>query len=152
ANGIAQGVNASTVENCIQQGVGCLGPWGNTASCLWSFLRCKCPGDLSLNWAKSCVQNALGGHAEKFQRKDASVGLGLSPVDARDVYAARSFYNLELIRLLLGDTDGRWFPSGSGGALGTWFTGFTQSMQSNSPAGTLISPQEAASLLALSRP
>jgi hypothetical protein len=36
-----QGINASTAENCIQQGVGCLGPIGNTASCLWSFLRCK---------------------------------------------------------------------------------------------------------------
>jgi len=70
----------------VQQAVGCAGHWGNGASCVWSFLRCKCPGPLSGLFA--CIAQALG--PGDIRPRDASVGLGLSPLDPRDVYVARS--------------------------------------------------------------
>ena len=115
ANLAVQGLsNASAIENCVQQRIGCMGPWGNTASCLWSFLRCKCSGSLSS--IPSCIFGAITGGAV-IRPFDASVGLGLSPHDPRDVYIARSYSGIHFIQMLIGDTDGRWFSSGSGGLL-----------------------------------
>jgi subtilase family serine protease len=144
-----QGINASTAENCIQQGVGCLGPIGNTASCLWSFLRCKCSG--SLLSIPGCILDVVTGGAV-IHPLDATVGLGLSPLDPRDVYVARSYSSIQFIRMLVGDTDGRWLSSGSGGAFGAWFNLFNQAIQTNGPAGAMISPEESAGLLASPRP
>jgi hypothetical protein len=144
-----QGFNASTAENCVQQGVGCLGPIGNTASCLWSFLRCKCSG--SLLSIPGCILGAITGGAV-ISPRDASVGLGLSPLDPRDVYVARSYSVIQFIRMLVGDTDERWLSPGSGGAFGAWFNLFSQAIQTNGPAGAMISPEESASLLASPRP
>ena len=130
AAGLSGGVNAGSAENCVVQGVGCLGPIGNTAACLWSFLRCKCNGPLSS--VPACVKQALGGGKSM---RDDSVGLGLSPVDPRDVYVAMSYPSLEMIQLLLGDTNGDWFSPGSGGAFGIWFNAYVAAIQSGSPAG-----------------
>jgi subtilase family serine protease len=150
ANLAVQGLsNASAIENCVQQRIGCMGPWGNTASCLWSFLRCKCSGSLSS--ILGCVFGAITGEAV-IHPLDASVGLGLSPLDPRDVYIARSYSGLHFVQMLIGDTDGRWFSSGSGGAFGAWFSTFSQAVQTNSPSGAFISPDESASLLASPRP
>jgi subtilase family serine protease len=145
--GLSGGVNESSVENCVVQGVGCLGPWGNTAACLWSFLRCKCNGPLSS--VPSCVAQAIGGGPQPM---DASIGLGLSPLDPRDVYVARSYSGLRMIQMIIGDVDGRWFSSGSGGAFDAWFTGFEAAIQSGSTSGLLIASGERASLLNLPRP
>lgn len=145
--GLSGGVNESSTENCVVQGVGCMGPIGNTAACLWSFLRCKCNGPLAS--VPSCVKQALGsGHSAR----DDSVGLGLSPVDPRDVYVARSYPSLEMIQLLFGDTNGDWFSPGSGGQFGIWFNAYVAAIQSGSPAGALISPEEETNLLTLPRP
>jgi len=149
ANLGAQGLNASTGENCVQQGVGCLGPIGNTVSCAWSFLRCKCSGSLSS--IPGCIADALTG-GPLLQPPGSTVGIGLSPLDPRDVYVARSYSVIQLIQILIGDTDGRWFSPGSGGAFGAWFATFSQAIQTNSPSGTFISPDESASLLASPRP
>ena len=156
ANAYAQGWNESTVENCVQQGIGCIPGWGNPVSCLWSFLRCKCPGALSN--VPSCIAQALGGGAGGSVAgaiqpyKDLSVGMGLSALDPRDVYVARSYPLLQFIQMVVGDTDGRWFSSGSGSAFGAWFYGFGQAIQSSSDAGALISSNELATLSALPRP
>jgi hypothetical protein len=152
-----QGVNESTIESCVVSGAGIIagklgGPIGgaiaNTAACLWSFLRCKCPQSLGSSAFASCVGGVLGGSGGK----DATVGLGLSPVDPRDVWVSRSYPELQFIRLLVGDTDGRWFSPGSGSAFGAWYDAFTTALQTNSPSGGLISPAEAASLMAAPRP
>ena len=156
ANAYAQGWNESTVENCVQQGIGCIPGWGNPVSCLWSFLRCKCPGALSN--VPSCIAQALDGGAGGSVAgaiqpyKDLSVGVGLSALDPRDVYVARSYPLLQFIQMVVGDTDGRWFSSGSGSAFGAWFYGFGQAIQSSSDAGALISSNELATLSALPRP
>ena len=137
-------------ENCVAQAVGCFGgPLGNTASCLWSFFRCKCPG--TLGQAAACARQAIGGGTGP---QDASVGLGLSPVDPRDVWVAHSVYGLFWLQMLLGDTqgDGRWFSSGSGGALGLWMSAFGQAIATNSAEGLFISSSEAQTLLELPLP
>ena len=154
---VAQGVTEGTIETCVVSGAGIIagklgGPIGgaiaNTAACLWSFLRCKCPQSLGSDAFASCVGGALGGAVAK----DASIGLGLSPTDPRDVYAARSYPELQFIRLLVGDTDGRWFSPGSGAAFGAWYDTFNSALQTNSPSGSMISADEAAALLAAPRP
>ena len=144
---VGQGFNATTGENCVVQGVGCLGPVGNTVACLWSFLRCKCNGALST--VPSCVAGALGGGPSV---SDFTVGLGLSSVDPRDVYVARSYPLIQLIQMILGDTDGHWFVQGSGGEFGAYFNGFIADVQPDSATGILISPDEFTNLMALPRP
>ena len=56
--------------------------------------------------------------------------------------------------MLLGDTqgDGRWFSSGSGGALGLWMSAFGQAIATNSAEGLFISSSEAQTLLELPLP
>jgi hypothetical protein len=158
----AQGVTEGTIETCVISGIGIVagklgGPIGgaiaNTAACLWSFLRCKCPQSIVDGGFANCVNGLLGqlggsGHVAK----DATVGLGLSIADPRDVYAARSYPQLQFIRMIVGDTDGRWFSSGSGGAFGAWYDVFSTAVQTNSPSGGLISAEETAALLAAPRP
>jgi hypothetical protein len=56
------------------------------------------------------------------------------------------------IAMIIGDTDGRWFSPGSGGAFAPWFSAFQSAIQTNSPAGPFISPDEAANLLSLPLP
>ncbi len=141
------GVNELSIENCVSQAVGCLGPVGNLASCLQSLIRCKCPDNNNLG---NCLNNAL--NLSQVLPKDTSAGAGLSNYDLRDVYAARSYIAVELAEMLVGDPDGRWLTPGSGGTFGPWFSAFTQAMQTNSPAGTFISPSESAYLLSLPVP
>ena len=146
----------TTAEKAVSGGVGALGPIGNTAACLWAFLRCKCPQNLATNIGgfKDCVGNLLqqlgGGNAA--QPNDSTVGLGLSAYDLKDVYAARSYSQLEFLATLVGDTDGRWFSPGSGGAFGAFYDGFAADIQSNNQTGALISPEQTTALLALPRP
>ena len=92
------GVNELSIENCVSQAVGCLGPVGNLASCLQSLIRCKCPDNNDLG---NCLVNAS---FSQVLPQDTSAGTGLSNYDLRDVYAARSYVAVELMEMLVGDT------------------------------------------------
>jgi hypothetical protein len=132
-----------TGENCASQIIGCINVYGTAASCLQGLFRCLCP-------IGECWKQITGSGGKAVPH--GTVGGGLSNNDLRDVYLARSYTVVALMAMMLGDTDGRWFSPGSGGAFGAWFDGFNAATQPDSPSGLFISPDESTNLLALPRP
>ena len=128
------------------------GAVANLGACELSFLHCKCPDSIFSSNFWSCVRSGQVQHTQTYAAKDATAGLGLSITDPRDVYAARCVPQLQSMCMIVGDTDGRWFSPGSGAAFGAWFGLFYSAIQTNSPSGSLISTDEAATLLAAPRP
>lgn len=133
--------NNPTVENCIANWVGNFGPEGNALACAWAFLRCKCPGAIST--VLPCIEDAI----HDLRKTDDSIGLGLSSLDPRDVYAARSYPELRLIQTLLGDPYAHYLAEGTGPTFNAWLREFTGLIQPDSVQGVLISPGEADFLL-----
>ena len=147
----------TVLEKAVTGGIGHINPVANTACCLYSFLRCKCtnnPFGTNAFPFFSCVGSLLQQLVfdNGARVNDSSVGLGLSVLDLKDVYAARSSFQLEFLSIMVGDTDGRWFSPGSGGAFGAFYEGFSSDIQTNSQTGDLISPEQTAALMALPRP
>jgi hypothetical protein len=145
-------------ETCVLTGIGLVAGDGlagalvNLGACDLGFLHCKCSDSIFNPGFYSCVGSLLAQLNQGSAAKNATAGLGLSITDPRDVYAARSFPQLQFMRTIVGDTDGRWFSPGSGAAFGAWFNLFYAAIQTNSTAGSLISTGEVATLLAAPRP
>ncbi len=140
-----RGQNPTTTEGCLQGITSCIylpNPASyavNGLSCIWSALRCKCPGDLTnlqaLASLGSCTASLLESVGSKLAGspnrgpRPLDNSLGLSATDPLDLYAARSFPVLEFSDILAGDPDGRWMSPGSGSTFDSWLGAFARSIQ-----------------------
>ena len=142
-----------TVEDCTFTIIGCL-PGGELPSCIQTIAGgCFCPNTS----VTECIFNFLGGlggpgAAPGYRRPLRAIGTGLSSGDLRDVYLARSYVLVHTIATVIGDTDGRWFSAGSGGAFAPWFSAFQSAIQTNSPGGAFVTPDETTNLLSMPVP